>query len=239
MNFRCKMKLDREIFAKSIVDLDKLVPFGFKKSNDGTYSFSKGILGGDFVLNVYVDQAKHIDCKIIEVAFNEEFKGLDVEDYTGGFIADLKETCIQVLEEIKTNCCEQVLFRKEQSNRIAAKIFEKYQERPDYPFDEGKDVDDAVFRCKDNKKWYGILMPIKRSCISKKKEDEDIIDVLNVKIDEAKLDEILKLPSVYPAYHMNKQKWISIVLDDGLDDITLMSLVDTSRDLVILKHKKK
>ena len=82
-------------------------------------------------------------------------------------------------------------------------------------------------------------MPIKRSCISKKADDIDIIDVLNIKIEEDKREEILKLPSVYPAYHMNKQKWISIVLDGGLDDETLMSLIDTSRNLVIAKHKKK
>ena len=151
----------------------------------------------------------------------------------------MKEECSKVLQDIKDNCCESRLFRFDQSNRITKLIFERYNESPDYPFDEGKDQEDAVFRCKENQKWYGILMPIKRSCISKKADDIDIIDVLNIKIEEDKREEILKLPSVYPAYHMNKQKWISIVLDGGLDDETLMSLIDTTRYLVIAKHKKK
>ena len=233
------MKLDKEVFAKCKVDFNKLVPYGFTESNDGAFSFCKEILGGDFIIHVNVDKLGKIECKIIEVAFNEEFKGLDIEDYVGSFIGEMKDECTKVLLDIKEKCCFVEPFRFDQSNRITKEIYERYKEGPDYPFDDGKNDEDAVFRCKDNQKWYGILMPIKRSCISKNKLEEDIIDVLNVKIDEIKLEEILKLKSVYPAYHMNKQKWISIVLDGGLDDKTLMSLIDTSRKLVLLKHKKK
>ncbi|MBE5763031.1 MAG: hypothetical protein E7338_02285 [Clostridiales bacterium] len=233
------MKLDKEIFAKCKVYFDKLVPYGFIESNDGAFSFRKDILNGDFVIHVDIDANGNIICKIIEVAFNEEFKGLDIEDYVGSFIGEMKDECERVLLDIKDKCCYVEPFRFDQSNRITKELFKLYNEAPDYPFDDGKNDEDAVFRCKDNQKWYGILMPIKRSCISKNKEDEDIIDVLNVKVDENKLEDILKLPSVYPAYHMNKQKWISIVLDGGLDDKTLMNLICTSRDLVIAKHKKK
>ena len=233
------MKLDKEIFAKCKVYFDKLVPYGFIESKDGAFSFSKEILDGDFVIYVDIDKSGKINCKIIEIAFNEEFKGLDIEDYVGSFIGEMKDECTKVLKDIKDKCCYVEAFRFDQSNRIAKEIYKRYGESPDYPFDDGKNDEDAVFRCKDNQKWYGILMPIKRSCISKNKEDVDVIDVLNVKVDETKLDEILNLPSVYPAYHMNKQKWISIVLDSGLDDKTLMDLIDTSRNLVILKHGKK
>ena len=233
------MKLDKEIFSKCSINFNKLVPYGFEKQADGTFLFAKDILDGEFVIKVIVDKEGIINCKIIEVAFDEEFFGLEVEDYVGGFIGDMKEECSKVLQDIKDNCCESRLFRFDQSNRITKLIFERYNETQDYPFDEGKDQEDAVFRCKENQKWYGILMPIKRSCISKNADDIGIIDVLNIKIEEDKREEILKLPSVYPAYHMNKQKWISIVLDGGLDDETLMSLIDTSRNLVIAKHKKK
>ena len=233
------MKLDKEIFSKCSINFNKLVPYGFQKLDDGTFLFYKAILDGEFKLEVIVDNKGSINSKIIEVAFDEEFYGLEVEDYIGGFIGEMKEECLKALQDIKDNCCEDRLFRFDQSNRIVKTILERYDERPDYPFEDGKDQEDAVFRYSKNQKWYGILMPIKRSCISKKAEDTDIIDVLNVKIDESKRDEILKLTSVYPAYHMNKLKWISIVLDGGLDDDSLMELIDTSRNLVMSSKKIK
>lgn len=37
---------------------------------------------------------------------------------------------------------------------------------------------------------------------------------------------------IYPAWHMNKKKWISVLLDDTLKDERIFSLIRTSRKLV-------
>ena len=65
------MKLDKEIFSKCSINFNKLVPYGFKKQVDGTFLFTKEILDGEFILKVIVDKEGVINCKIIEVAFEE------------------------------------------------------------------------------------------------------------------------------------------------------------------------
>lgn len=61
------------------------------------------------------------------------------------------------------------------------------------------------------------------------KNKEGLIEVINVKIDPN-----VKLPNIgiYPAYHMNKKSWISIVLDDTLSDDLISELIDNSYKLV-------
>ena len=38
----------------------------------------------------------------------------------------------------------------------------------------------------------------------------------------------LKINGIYEAYHMNKKNWISILLNDSLDDELLFKLLDNS-----------
>ena len=70
-------------------------------------------------------------------------------------------------------------------------------------------------------------------------EDEDLTDILNLKVDEEKGDEIRSIKGVYPAYHMNHKKWISVVLDDTLRDEDIMELIDDSFRLTEKKKKGK
>ena len=41
-------------------------------------------------------------------------------------------------------------------------------------------------------------------------------------------------PSIYPAFHMNKKHWISILLDETLSDEDIMSLVDQSYQTTVI-----
>ena len=70
----------------------------------------------------------------------------------------------------------------------------------------------AVFRHQDNQKWYGLVMDIPRSKLGL--SGEEIVDVLNVKLDSPLLVDLLAQGDGYfPGYHMNHSNWISILLD--------------------------
>ena len=56
----------------------------------------------------------------------------------------------------------------------------------------------------------------------------ETVDVINLKADEKKTVFLHKIRGIYPAYHMNHKKWISVTLDDTLDDRDVMDLVDES-----------
>lgn len=46
---------------------------------------------------------------------------------------------------------------------------------------------------------------------------------------------IANTAGVFPAYHMNKQNWITIILDDTLSDAEIYSLIDRSFQLASTK----
>ena len=115
----------------------------------------------------------------------------------------------------------------EQSNRIANLILEKYQVQPEFLWE--KDPHFGVFRNIYNQKWFGIIMNVDKSKIMPNLSGE--IEILNLKLDD-KVGESLKIRGIYPAYHMNKKSWVSIVLDDSLSDEEIMAYVQVSYSLV-------
>lgn len=96
-------------------------------------------------------------------------------------------------------------------------ILDTYSVEPDCPF--RMDDDTFVFRHAGNKKWFAIVMNIPYRTLGVKREGNT--DVLNVKCDPLVIGSFRAKPGFFPAYHMNKDKWISILLDGtaGKDDI--------------------
>ena len=90
-----------------------------------------------------------------------------------------------------------------------------YGTSPDYPFDE--DFDTAVLRHADNRKWYAIVMRVSRRKFGF--ESDEVIDVVNLKLPTEMFGSFGAADGVYPAYHMNKLHWISVLLPDAPDDV--------------------
>ena len=42
------------------------------------------------------------------------------------------------------------------------------------------------------------------------------------------IKELIKINGFYKAYHMNKKSWISVILDNTLDNEIIYSLIDQS-----------
>ena len=86
---------------------------------------------------------------------------------------------------------------------------------PDYPFDE--DLETAVLRHGDNRKWYAIVMRVSRRKFGL--ESDEIVDVVNLKLPTEMFGSFGASDGVYPAYHMNKLHWISVLLPDAPEDV--------------------
>lgn len=100
---------------------------------------------------------------------------------------------------------------------------DKYETMPDYPFEE--DFETAVLRHKDNKKWYALIMKISRSKLGI--NSEEVIHAVNLKLPIEMFGSFGVDEGVYPAYHMNKRHWISLILED-CDPDTAKFLADVS-----------
>ena len=90
-----------------------------------------------------------------------------------------------------------------------------YGTSPDYPFDDW--MESAVLRHVDNRKWYAIVMRVSRRKFGF--DSDEVIDVVNLKLPTEMLGSFGASDGVYPAYHMNKLHWISVLLPDAPEDI--------------------
>ena len=90
-----------------------------------------------------------------------------------------------------------------------------YGTSPDYPFDE--DFETAVFRHADNRKWYAIVMKLSQRKFGF--DSDEVIDVVNLKLPTEMLGSFGAADGIYPAYHMNKLHWISVLLPDAPNDV--------------------
>ena len=104
----------------------------------------------------------------------------------------------------------------------------------DYPFDD--DFETAVLRHRDTRKWYAIAMRVSRRKFGF--DSDEVIDVVNLKLPTEMFGSFGAADGVYPAYHMNKLHWISVLLPDAPDD-TVQFLVDVSYESTKLKKKNK
>ena len=90
--------------------------------------------------------------------------------------------------------------------------------RPDYPFEE--DFETAVMRHADTRKWYAIAMRVPRRKFGFGGEQgNEGIDVVNLKLPTEMFGSFGADVGVYPAYHMNKLHWISVLLPDAPEDV--------------------
>ena len=114
-------------------------------------------------------------------------------------------------------------------------VFDEYSVEPDYPFP----MDDVtcVFRHIDNRKWFGIAMVIPYRIIGIGKAGN--ADILNVKCDPIMMGSLRGKPGFRPAYHMNRDRWITILLDGSADREDIKASVAMSYTLTATKLRRK
>ena len=116
---------------------------------------------------------------------------------------------------------------------LVAYIAEQYCVVPDYPWDS--DPTFAVFRHRGNRKWFALLMDVGRDKLGL--PGTQPVDVVNVKCDPLMLGSARMSNGVLPAYHMNKNHWLTVLLDGTADDDTITALLDISYALTAPKKK--
>ncbi len=78
-------------------------------------------------------------------------------------------------------------------------------------------------------------MNIKKSKFDNCSEQE--IEIINLKVDKNQINELLTINGIYESYHMNKKNWVSIILDDSLEDKTIFTLLDKSYEFTNIKKR--
>lgn len=118
---------------------------------------------------------------------------------------------------------------------ILDRVTNDYGIAPDYPFASPEDA--FVLRRLDNRKWFALVMNIPLSKLGLR--EERMVDILNVKCDPNLSGSLRQNQGFFPAYHMNKESWITILLDGTVSMEQIEPLISLSYDLVANKKKKR
>ncbi len=228
------MSIESDIFRRKSLRAETLPVFGFVKRN-GLWQYTENLPGEEFYALVTIDRLGTVTGKVYEIATGEEYLPVHVESYIGAFVGEIRLAYTRLLERIAEICFTEQRFVFPQTNRIAELIAEKYGEEPDHPFAKAPEC--AVFRYPPNRKWYGLVMYIRKELLSGERENKDsvgkLVEVLNLKLGSERIGDALATKGVYPSYHMKQTNWVSVVLDDTLSDEAVMDYIAVSRDFAV------
>ena len=116
-------------------------------------------------------------------------------------------------------------------------IKDQYGISPEYPWP--KYGQHAVYRHNDNKKWFALIMDVGSDKLGLPGSTVPVA-VINLKIDDVFLrDMLVKEHGIMPAYHMNKQHWITVLLDGTVPADKISGLIDISYNATASKRRKK
>lgn len=100
----------------------------------------------------------------------------------------------------------------------------EYQAKPDYPFQHFPHY--AVLRHSGSDKWFCLVMDVPKDKLGL--EGDEIVDVVDVKCGPDQIDSIKTRRGILPAYHMNKEHWVTLLLDGSLPKNEVFDLIGTS-----------
>lgn len=212
---------------------DACIAYGFQPCGD-ILRLDSVFFEGAFLLRLTVatDGAGQsaVNYTVLDLDNDEEYYPLRLLDSAGAYVHRVKSALDARLLEIRSACFEPLLFASPQARRLAASISERYGEPAVFPWSKPAFRSNGVFRRADNEKWYALILPVPWGKVVPGKAGA--VTLLNVKCHAEDLADAHGTDGIYPAYHMNKRMWISIALDDHIDDETALGYIERSRTLV-------
>jgi len=106
---------------------------------------------------------------------------------------------------------------------------EQFKSEPEYLWSNLPDY--AVLRHYNGKKWFGILMNVPGTRLGLK--TDDLLEILEVKARPEHIGSLREKDGILPAYHMNKEHWISVLLSGPLSPTEIFELLADSHDLTV------
>lgn len=233
------MTIEENVFRKRQIQLDRLVPFGFVPQQDGSFVYLADIMDGVFTVQVIINAKGQLSSRVIDNDMEEDYLAVYLEKMVPSYVRQVQTAYQGILEEISEACCIYLPFHSSQMNRLNQRLMDKFCDSLDQPFESYSDT----YSYRVGGKWYALVFSLALKKLEGIAEGykNKTAEVINLKVKPHELGVLLSQEGIYPAYHMSKKSWISIILDDSLPDQVIWELILTSRSLVepaLLKNSK-
>ena len=110
------MDIENEIFKRTRIKIDTLIPYGFTKS-ENVYNYSK-IFMNSFKADIVINEQGVVKGKVYDLNVGDEYLNFRIENSVGEFVNSVREEYKSILKDIRKHCFEKLYFMTEQANRI-------------------------------------------------------------------------------------------------------------------------
>lgn len=203
----------------------KLQKFGFALSGDA-YIYDTAIMNGGFSLNVKIT-ADDIVTQVIDLATGDPYTLFLVEGAVGGFVGAVRTDYENVMTDIAQKCFDKCIFKSEYARRLIEYVSNTYGDELEFLWE--KFSDNAIWRRKDNQKWYGALLTVKKDKLGLLSDER--AEIIDLRAAAEDIDNLVDNEKFFRGYHMNKKHWITICLDGSVPLDEIQKMLDVSYEL--------
>lgn len=215
------------IFKNRTLDTDKLTANGFQMAESG-YEKDFLVMKEQYRVRVFIAPDGAADFRVYDCEQDEEYIPAHVFHSMGALVGEVHRECERILSDIAEKCYDPECFRWDQSKRILRFIKETFDAKPEFLWKSLPEI--AALRVPGKKPWFAVIGRIPKEKIGK--EEDGFAEVINLKDEPKAVASRIGEKNAYPAYHMNKRHWYTLLLDESLEDEEIESLVMTSFDIV-------
>ena len=204
------------------IDCKRAIAYGFSRTEVGLEL--KKELPEVGLYAVFVIAGKSFAVNVFDADTDEEYLPFNVLDNITGFVTGIREQVESLVQDIKEAC----LIKANMKLRLMEYCERKFGTEPEAPWEDSPDA--YTFKTAKRNKWYALFMTIPYKSLGL--VAKGALDVVNIKLPPEKVLDLIDRVHFYPAYHMNKKHWITIVLDKEVDEPLVQQLLEESYGLV-------
>lgn len=215
--------MNETLFQNRIPSAEKLLAFGFTQE-EGAYAYGTSVCGGEFFLRVKIASDGGVRTELTDALTKEPYTLHLLPEANGAFVGAVREEYRRTLALIAEQCFERNAFTGASARDAIDYVRQTYGDEPEYLWESTPE--NAVWRRKDNRKWYGALLTVKGSRLGL--EDDGAVEILDLRAAAEKLPSMIDGKRLFAGYHMNKKHWVTVLLDGSVSSEELYRLIDES-----------
>lgn len=218
------------VFKKRKLNISKLTTFGFEQANE-KYEYRKTLTDSGFILTVKINADGEVSSEIIDPVSDEPYTLHLTDTAVGGFVESVRKQYEETLTEIAEKCYEPDVFKSLQAKELIEYVRGKYGNELEFLWT--KFPDNAVWRRKDNEKWYGALLTVTKKKLGIK--SNETVEIIDLRLEPELMENLLDNVKYFPGWHMNKKSWYTIILDGSVPTEEICQRIDNSYILALKK----
>ena len=153
---------------------EKLLSCGFEL--DGENFIRRQRILNELMLTIIIDERGSVTTKIFDED-GEPYTLHLVEGASGKFVGSVKAEYERVLNELREQCFDKESFKSAQTLRLVEHVRETFDDEPEFLWEKYPGY--AVFRRKDNDKWYALIANVPKNKLGLGGAEE--LEILNVR----------------------------------------------------------